>query len=136
MLTAWHTTGNLDEDMGAHRHVRTGNGQRGRIGTFTGALGFGACFTNAMCAPNSNWLAMGYPQAAPFTGGKIETCASSLGYVDAAVAGGLDSWAIGCDMTGGSSGGPWIFGFGRKAVSPAALSSTCWSATTTGDTAG
>ena len=118
VLTAFHNTGDFDEDMGGVDTAAPGTVNAGDIGSFTGVLGFGACFTNAMCAPNSNWLSMGYPQAAPFTGGKIETCASSLGYVDAATGGGLDSWAIGCDMTGGSSGGPWIFGFGRNGGQP------------------
>jgi hypothetical protein len=118
VLTAYHTTGNLDEDMGGIDTSDTGTVVNSQIGNFTGALGLGACFTNAMCTFNINWLAMGYPLGAPFTGGKIETCASSLGYVDAAVAGGLDSWSIGCDMTGGSSGGPWIYQFGRNGGQP------------------
>jgi V8-like Glu-specific endopeptidase len=117
-LVAWHTTGNLDEDMGGIDTSDTGTVNATQIGNFTGALGFGACFTNAACNINGNWLAMGYPAAAPFGGGKIETCASSLGYDDDAVAGGLASWAIGCDMTGGSSGGPWIYGFGRNGGQP------------------
>jgi hypothetical protein len=109
----WHTTGDLDYDFGGMDTDDVGTTQAMQIGSYTGWLGIGLCFTDGACNINANWLAMGYPAAPPFTGGKIETCASSLGYVDAATPGGLDSWAIGCDMTGGSSGGPWIYGFGR-----------------------
>ena len=118
VLTAYHNTGNLDEDMGGADASDTGTLQPTLIGNYTGWLGIGVCLTNAMCSFNINWMAFGYPHAAPFAGGKLETCASSFGYVDAAVAGGLDSWAIGCDMTGGSSGGPWVYGFGRNGGQP------------------
>jgi hypothetical protein len=63
-------------------------------------------------------VSLGYPQAAPFNGGKIEVCLSSLGYADDGGASAPNSVAIGCDMTGGSSGGPWILGFGRFGGQP------------------
>jgi hypothetical protein len=116
--STWHTTGDLDYDFGGINADNVGTTQAMMIGNYTGWLGLGLCQTNAMCAFNIHWLAFGYPQAAPFTGGKIETCASSFGYVDAATAGGLDSWAMGCDMTGGSSGGPWVYQFGRFGGQP------------------
>jgi hypothetical protein len=84
----------------------------GLIGNFTGWLGA------AWNWGNQNWVSLGYPQAAPFNGGKIEVCLSSLGYADDGGASVPNSVAIGCDMTGGSSGGPWILGFGRFGGQP------------------
>ena len=84
----------------------------GFIGNFTGWLGLGWNWGNV------HWISLGYPQGAPFTGGKIEVCASSYGYSDSGGSTTPDSHAMGCDMTGGSSGGPWILGFGRNGGQP------------------
>jgi V8-like Glu-specific endopeptidase len=50
----------------------------------------------------------GYPAASPFNGNRMITCQASVNRRDTAVPGSPDPWAIGCDMTGGSSGGPWL----------------------------
>jgi V8-like Glu-specific endopeptidase len=51
----------------------------------------------------------GYPAASPFTGGRLRYCDSALGERDPYYGGlGPDPLAIGCDMTGGSSGGGWV----------------------------
>jgi V8-like Glu-specific endopeptidase len=113
--TVWHNTGNLDHDVGAADVSDTGTVNATLIGNFTGWLGF--AFVNVAEGTsesfNTHFMAFGYPQAAPFNGQKIHVCAAPLAYVDAAVAGGQDSKSIGCDMTGGSSGGPWIIGISR-----------------------
>jgi hypothetical protein len=49
--------------------------------------------------------AYGYPQAAPFNGQTIKSCA---GTAQNDIYGGTQSQRIPCDMTGGSSGGPWF----------------------------
>jgi hypothetical protein len=49
--------------------------------------------------------AYGYPQAAPFNGATIKSCA---GTAQSDIYGGTQSQRIPCDMTGGSSGGPWF----------------------------
>jgi hypothetical protein len=49
--------------------------------------------------------AYGYPQAAPFNGQTIKSCA---GTAQSDIYGGTQSQRIPCDMTGGSSGGPWF----------------------------
>jgi hypothetical protein len=54
--------------------------------------------------------AYGYPQAAPFNGQTIKSCA---GTAQSDIYGGTQSQRIPCDMTGGSSGGPWFTG-GRQ----------------------
>jgi len=51
----------------------------------------------------------GYPAASPFTGGRLRYCVSALGARDPYYRGlGPKPLAIGCDMTGGSSGGGWV----------------------------
>jgi hypothetical protein len=112
--TVWLNTGDLDEDLGAADVADTGTVNAQQIGSFTGALGFAyvAVAEGTSEAYNANFVSFGYPQGAPFNGNKIQVCTSSLGYQDAATAGGQDSKSIGCDMTGGSSGGPWLIGMG------------------------
>ena len=113
MSTTWFQTGDFDRDFGAtDANFPAIAPAAGLIGDFTGWLGL------AWNWGNQNWVAMGYPATPPFTGNKIEVCASSLGYADNAGPATPDSVAIGCDMTGGSSGGPWILGFGRFPTQP------------------
>jgi hypothetical protein len=54
--------------------------------------------------------AFGYPAAPPFNGEKLWVCESSYGTDDPFFDGGegLSPMGIGCDMTGGSSGGGWV----------------------------
>lgn len=116
--SAWSLAGwvdsnlDFDYDFGAVDDLNVGTVQAGAIGTYTGVLGA------AWNWGNVNWVSLGYPQGAPFGGGKIEVCLSSLGYSDSAGPSTPDSVAMGCDMTGGSSGGPWIFSFGRNGGQP------------------
>ena len=53
----------------------------------------------------------GYPQAAPFNGNRLITTASTDWYTHDFTPGGQVSKIIGSDLTGGSSGGPWILGW-------------------------
>ena len=55
----------------------------------------------------STYEAYGYPAAAPFNGQTIKSCA---GTAQNDIYGGTQSQRIPCDMTGGSSGGPWFTG--------------------------
>lgn len=50
--------------------------------------------------------AFGYPAGPPFSGGKMFRCTSEIGFRDGT--GAVAPMAIGCDMTGGSSGGGWV----------------------------
>jgi hypothetical protein len=49
--------------------------------------------------------AYGYPAAPPFNGETLRSCA---GYAQDDIYGGTQSQSIPCNMTGGSSGGPWL----------------------------
>jgi hypothetical protein len=59
-----------------------------------------------------NFTAFGYPQASPFTGATMQVCTASTEETDPFIGGGGSvPLGIGCDMTGGSSGGGWIVRF-------------------------
>jgi V8-like Glu-specific endopeptidase len=61
-----------------------------------------------------HWDLFGYPAAYPFSGERPVTCGASHAVDDAVSAtGGFDTIGVGCDMTGGSSGGPWILALGH-----------------------
>ncbi len=92
-------------DMGA---FSVGKNQKGKtLRKTVGALGF---------AYNQNrvqhWDIFGYPAEWPWKGDRLITCASSYAVNDAN-GNGPDDTGVGCDMTGGSSGGPWIIGLRR-----------------------
>lgn len=57
------------------------------------------------------YTSFGYPAASPFDGESLEQC-QDTGSDD--TLGGTDDQAIDCDMTGGSSGGPWFAGDGAS----------------------
>jgi hypothetical protein len=63
--------------------------------------------------------AFGYPAAGKYDGTKLIYCAGPVGF---------DTWngnatyKLGCDMTGGSSGGPWFSGFDEGTGSGAQVS--------------
>lgn len=109
VLTEWYATGDLDGDLGGADATPTSTAGNGLIGNTTGTLGLAWNFP-----ANQHWVGFGYPQGSPFNGQKIITCQSSLGYLDDAEppASAVDSVAMGCDMTGGSSGGPWVISWG------------------------
>lgn len=54
-----------------------------------------------------SYSAYGYPAAPPFTGETLQSCA---GTASDDIYGGTQSQGIPCNMTGGSSGGPWLTG--------------------------
>jgi V8-like Glu-specific endopeptidase len=55
-----------------------------------------------------HWTDFGYPQSSPFNGKYQYVCAASRAWQDARQG---TPWTngIGCDMTGGCSGGPWLY---------------------------
>jgi V8-like Glu-specific endopeptidase len=84
------------------------NGSSGgkAIEWFTGFLGW----MYGGYVGDRNYTSMGYPAAAPFDGKWQVQAHSDVGNIDP-----LDqpgTFSMGNDMTGGSSGGPWLVGFG------------------------
>ena len=78
------------------------NGADQTLGQAVGgqAIGFGRA--------RGEWVtALGYPAAYPFDGERLTYC---RGYLRQDTYGGSPDQALRCDMTPGSSGGPWVAG--------------------------
>ncbi len=102
----WHTSGDPDYDYSCLVTATTGTVLGNKIGNVTGTLGRAWNF-----GPSQAVRTFGYPAAAPFTGGTLQTTASTEWYTHDFTVGGQISKIIGSDLTGGSSGGPWIVGW-------------------------
>jgi V8-like Glu-specific endopeptidase len=103
--TAWFNNAELGEDLGAVKACdRAGDI---RVQDVVGSLGFAWNQSRVQL-----WNDFGYPAAAPFDGKWLTTCQASHA-VDDPTQGTPSTIGIGCDMTGGCSGGPWILKFVR-----------------------
>jgi hypothetical protein len=79
-------------------------------GDLDGSRGSYAIDTNLSDGPYSGssiLSAFGYPAAAPYDGQQLTYCQGPIG-TDGRNSGA--TWSMSCDMTGGSSGGPWLSG--------------------------
>jgi V8-like Glu-specific endopeptidase len=101
-FTAWHTGADLARDWGWGRITPKTTGS---IGAKTGFLGYAWNWSRYQ-----HWWALGYPAEAPYDGLWMWTCQSAYGY-DSPFGTEPKPMGIGCDMTGGCSGGPWILQF-------------------------
>jgi V8-like Glu-specific endopeptidase len=103
-LEGWATEGAFCYDIGAVRFNRKGGET---LSERVGHLGF---LANA--PEEQHWNQFGYPSEPPFNGSKLIVSQSSLAEVDGLCgSGGPQPLGVGNDMTGGSSGGPWIVRF-------------------------
>ena len=102
--TAWHNGGANDyqEDIGGAVLNKLGGL---KISQRVGWLGFQASQNIVQ-----HWHSIGYPAEYPFTGAKMIICAAGYARTDMVV-GALMTFGIGCDTTGGTSGGPLIKNF-------------------------
>ena len=98
--SAWADQGDFSYDIGA-AIVRPSGGTAltDRVG------GRGIAFNYSR---DQNYQAYGYPAAPPFTGERLWRCTSPPQTSDSSA--NPPTMGIGCDMTGGSSGGGWIVG--------------------------
>jgi len=104
--TNWYQHGNpggLFEDMGA-AIMNPLNGRM--LSQVVGWLGFGWNFPR-----NQIWTSLGYPAAPPFNGARMFQDTAPYAN-DGSVPGSPATIGIGCSMTGGCSGGPWVLGLG------------------------
>jgi V8-like Glu-specific endopeptidase len=104
--TSWYQKGNpggLFEDMGG-AILNPLNGRM--LSQVVGWLGFAWNFPR-----NQVWTSLGYPAAPPFTGQRMFQDTAPYAN-DGAVPGSPAPEGIGCSMTGGCSGGPWVIGLG------------------------
>jgi V8-like Glu-specific endopeptidase len=99
--TAWHTKEDFGKDLGTIKSCDKGSS---RLHNVVGYLGY-----KANASRNQTWYAFGYPQAAPFDGRKLAYCKAPYATSDSSVS--PARIGIGCNMTGGSSGGPWILDY-------------------------
>jgi hypothetical protein len=98
---AWRTRGDFGYDEGAAVVSRNAANQ-----TLTSLVGGrGIAFGQAR---DQRYLAHGYPAASPFTGGRMYICDAYKALDDNNA--NPPTLGIGCDMTGGSSGGGWVVG--------------------------
>ena len=98
--SAWANSGDISYDFGAAVVAPSGGtALTDRVG------GRGIAFNTAR---SQNYVSYGYPAAPPFTGERLWTCNSPLQRSDSTTS--PQTLGIGCDMTGGSSGGGWIVG--------------------------
>jgi len=104
--TQWYKHGiskGLSEDIGgAVLHKQGGKSISQRVGW----LGFAWNWSR-----QQHWLSMGYPAAAPFNGKRQWINAASFAY-NGSVGASPAPVGMGNDLTGGCSGGPWIWKFG------------------------
>lgn len=98
----WASSGNITYDVG---FAVMGEQNGSTIEDAVGATGieFGA-------ERGQSYDAFGYPAAAPFDGETLQSCSGSA--TDDPQ--GTGSQGIPCDMTGGSSGGPWFLSNGNQ----------------------
>ncbi len=102
--TEWHNFGNFEQDVAAAIvNPLNGVSLQNRVGSQ------GIVFNQPY---PQHWHSFGYPQDAPFNGSRQFVCAASFAKLDNANPRPSPlAIGIGCDMTGGASGGGWILGF-------------------------
>ena len=98
--TQWAQQGDIDYDIG-YAVVGTSGGS-----TLTDAVGAQGVGFNL--ARNATMYSFGYPAASPYDGSDIAWC---NGPVAPDTYGGTSTQGMVCNMTGGSSGGPWFIGY-------------------------
>jgi V8-like Glu-specific endopeptidase len=100
----WKRKGDFSYDLGA-AIVRPLHGKY-----LADAVGYQGIWFNL--ARSERYLSGGYPADPPFSGGRLWVCKAPYGGVDTDER--PATTGIGCDMTGGSSGGGWLIGLNRQ----------------------
>ena len=106
--SAWYKNGipnGLSQDMGGAILYPQNNK---KISQVVGWLGFAWNWSRYQ-----HWCQFGYPAASPFNGRRLIQNASSYAY-NGSINSSPKPVGVGSDLTGGSSGGPWILKFGTS----------------------
>lgn len=106
-FTAWYANEDLSRDWGAGRITQVIGGKT--IGQTVGYLGYAYNYSRVQ-----DWWSLGYPAASPFNGALMYACTASYAYDSPFGLTAPKPMGIGCDQTGGTSGGPWIMKFGSS----------------------
>jgi hypothetical protein len=96
----WAEQGNFGYDLGA---AVVGTSGFGALNDVVGGRGVAFNYDR-----NQTYSSYGYPAAPPFNGQRLHVCESQLARSDSSTS--PPTMGIGCDMTGGSSGGGWVVG--------------------------
>ena len=101
----WVASGNRNYDVAAAVLYRNRGGRGRRVANLVGSVGIATGFSR-----DQYYYAYGYPAQHPFSGANLWACESPFGGTDPAShrRPGPDTTEIGCDLTGGSSGGGWL----------------------------
>ena len=105
VMTAWYASGDLGRDFGAAKMALL-NGVK--IGNKVGYLGYAWNYSR-----EQHWWLLGYPAASPYTGKYMHSCQASYAY-NSPFGTQSKGVGVGCNMTGGCSGGPWIVKLGTN----------------------
>lgn len=107
--SGWHSSGDPDYDYACLIMALQGDTINDKIGNVTGWLGRAWNFSATQME-----MQFGYPAGSPFPGFHIIAVASPEWYEHDFRSGDQVSKLTGNDMTGGSSGGPWILGLNHR----------------------
>jgi V8-like Glu-specific endopeptidase len=102
-FVAWTRNGDLARDVAG---AKVYNNDGVTLAQKVGWLGFAWNWSRVQ-----HWWEIGYPQASPFTGAWMIACQASYAY-DSPFGSSPNPMGVGCDMTGGCSGGPWVWKMG------------------------
>lgn len=105
VYSAWKNNGDLARDVAGAKLENNVDGLT--INQVVGYLGFAWNQSR-----NNAWWQIGYPQASPFTGAYMIACQASYAY-DSPFGTTPNPMGVGCDQTGGTSGGPWVWKMGN-----------------------
>jgi V8-like Glu-specific endopeptidase len=105
LYTRWYWFNNQDLRFDIGGVVLEPNGLGQSVQDVVGSLGFAYNIGS-----NQHWFNFGYPSDFPFDGKTMQVCAGSFARV-AEDFSYPNPIGMGCDMTKGSSGGPWIINF-------------------------
>jgi V8-like Glu-specific endopeptidase len=113
--SAWVDAGDLSRDWGAVILNKNTTSNTRKVSQRVGALGFS--WNQPVNASASHWATIGYPAIAPFNGQRQQICQASYAYEDTFLLFlfGPPPIGVGCDQTGGTSGGPWVRQYGPDA---------------------
>jgi V8-like Glu-specific endopeptidase len=104
--SGWQTSGGFGVDVGAAVVGPNGSGQ-----TVTDAVAELPVLFNSV--RNQSYRLYGYPAAGKFNGQRMRVCNTAWSRNDTSAT--PATMGVPCDMTGGSSGGPWVTGSGAVA---------------------